>query len=953
MPEVVNRKSLTLNLIQGNRGEEIDIENLKSRLLEVGFRRVGTVEELGEFATRGGILDLWGYGMEYPCRIEFGGDEFVSIREFDPLLQTSIRSCESCDILPMNLRSGKASILDYLPKDALVVLDGVQDARCKMQDGRWKIIYLGEGYIENQRAKMKDGRWRIENGRVDVGAEPSYQGDIRLFISKIKDLKGPDKSPIASGQSRYIGIHSNWNIYVVCENEIQNSRVLELLKQFEVSGIDIVTGDLSSGFILPDAKLAVFTYSDIFGHKVRVREFHPFKGKGERIPDLTSLGIGDYVVHIDRGIGLYQGIEKLKIRNPNSKFQNQKLKDIEMDFLGIKYKDGDKLFVPVQDFHRVERWIGSGERSPELTRLDSGSWERKLARARKGIQDLMGELLSLYAERKVRKGYKFSQDTVWQAELEGSFPYEETEGQMRVISDIKQDMESDYPMERLVCGEVGYGKTEVALRAAFKVVMNGKQVALLCPTTILVEQHLRTFRERFRDFPIRVEELSRFQKRGEQRKIVELLGRGVVDVVIGTHRLLSKDIKFSALGLLIIDEEHRFGVAQKERLKHIKKDVDILSLTATPIPRTLYMSLARLRDISRLETPPLGRQPIVTQVWEWDDELIEQAIWRELLRGGQVYFVHNRIESIEGVANIIRGMAPEFKVGVAHAELPERELEEVMLRFLDGEFNVLVTTAIIGSGIDIPNVNTILINRADRFGLADLHQLRGRVGRSARRAYCYLLVPRNLSAQARKRVQAVAMHTELGAGFKLAMRDLEFRGAGNLLGREQHGHIHAVGYELYMGLLEEEMKKMKGEKLEKELEPELKLGVSCYIPDWYADPERKLELYKRLAECRDEGCVLEFERELLDRFGPVPRVVKSLLLAAQVKLLAKKRGVVKVQKLEIRSEKLEGYELIFPRLPERLWFEGKKVLYVNSRKEGIGVGIQVNSLRELKELLKR
>ncbi len=907
LPEVVNRKSLIVN-----RRTEIDMDDLVQRLSGFGFKRVGTVEEIGEFAVRGGILDLWGYGMKNPMRIEWFGDEITSIREFDSFMQTSLNQKEEIKILSMNLKSGGASIVNYLSEDTLLVSDGIQ-----FQDtNRANTIHLREGY--------------------PVNSESSYQGNIRVFTNTIKELKA-----------------KKFKIFITCENKTQDLRVLEILNREllirsnekltqdesdnlhnhkAIQNIEVRRGSLSSGFILPDAKLAVFTYSDILGYKIRLRrQLHPFIGSGVSIQDLTTLKTGDFIVNIDRGIGIYQCLERVEVDNN------------KMDCLVILYKGGDKLYVPVDKFNLIERWVGSNG-NPELTKLDSSAWERKKERIKKGIQDLTREFLALYAERKIRKGYQFSPDTIWQSELEVKFPYEETEGQLEVIEKVKQDMESEYPMEHLVCGEVGYGKTEVALRAAFKAVMNEKQVAILCPTTILVEQHIRTFRDRLADFPVRVEQLSRFQNKKEQQKIVELLGNGVIDIVIGTHRLNSKDVNFKDLGLLIIDEEHKFGVLQKEKLKHMRKNLDILSLTATPIPRSLHMSLAGIREISEIKTPPIGRKPIVTKVSFWDENLIEQAILREVESGGQVYFLHNRIKSIEAIANVIQRMNSKFEIGIAHAELSVRELERVMFKFLNKEINVLITTAIIGSGIDIPGVNTIIINRADRFGLAELHQLRGRVGRSEKHAYCYLIVSRHMAMEAKKRIQVIAMHTELGAGFKIAMRDLEMRGTGNLLGKEQHGYIHTLGYELYTKLLEETIRTMKGEKIEKEIEPELKLGVNCYIPDSYVDPRRKLTLYKRLAGFRDETCIDTFKDELIDRFGKLPDSVKSLLLVAQIKILARKRKIIKIQNTN-------GYEFIFAKLPDELWFNKNKISYVEPRKEGIGIGIQVKNLDELKKVL--
>jgi transcription-repair coupling factor (superfamily II helicase) len=890
-----------------DREQQIGLDMFVRKLDEVGFNRVGTVEEIGEFAVRGGIADLWGYGMRFPVRIEWAADGIESIREFDPLLQTSIAALEEITVMPMNCDRGNAAIRDYVSDDVLVILDEIPNAKPAVRDGG--LICLGEGH--------------------SVGALPSYQGNMRVFRDVMERLIG-------------------YNVFVICDNEAGESRINSIFGMWNhpeqgdpsVAKPEVKIGRISSGFILADAKLAVFSYADIFGHKVRIKSRHPFKGRGVGIEDLTSLHPGDIVVHIDYGIGIYRGLDKLAID------------DSRTDCLIIEYKNGDKLYIPVDKFHLVERWAGPYEHAPGLTTLDSGAWERKKRRAKKRIEDMTKELLSLYAERKLADGYTFSPDTVWQAELESRFPYEETEDQLKVIEEVKQDMESKYPMDRLVCGEVGYGKTEVALRAAFKAVMDGKQVALLCPTTILAEQHFRTFTTRLGEFPVVVEQLSRFRSTVQQKKTIESVQNGRVDIVIGTHRLLSKDVKFKDLGLIVLDEEHRFGVAQKEKLKKMKKSVGILSLTATPIPRTLYMSLTKLRDFSELSTAPRGRQPVITQMSLWDDALIEQALLREVSRGGQVYFVHNRIQSIEIVAEQIRNMHPGFNVRVAHAELSERELERIMMEFMDGDISILVTTAIIGSGIDITRVNTIIIDRADRFGLAELHQLRGRVGRSDKRAYCYLLVPRRLTHDAKKRLQAVMTHTELGAGFKLAIRDLEIRGAGNLLGSEQHGDINAVGYDLYMRLLAEKIRSLKGEKVVERIEPEVRLGVNCYIPDSYVDTGRKLELYKRLAACETLAQIDELEKELADRFGTQPPSVRFLLLGARIKILALKKGIIRIQNRKYGDEQ-NGFEIVFQTLPRDLDFGGEVVEYVNPVDEGVAIGLRLDGVEELKALLEK
>jgi len=823
-------KEIASQILTISKGDSISMEEIINRMDNLGYTRVGTVTERGEIGIRGGIIDIFSFGHKYPLRIEFFGDEIVSIRYFDHITQRSMREILTTDVFPTRLPQGNSSLKDYVKDDVLVTLDGIE-ADFKNS------IYLGNGY--------------------DVGARSSYQGDIRMFKRTLESL-------------------SNYNTFVLCENDGERKRMVELFNDFP---IHVDTAPILAGFILDDIKLAVFTDSDIFGHIKSMRPRHPFKGKGIPLEDLRALHPKDYVVHVDYGIGIYEGLTTIAVDG------------VETDALLITYTDGDKLYVPIDKMKYVERYIGSSAKPPELTRLGRGSWERRKKRVRKGIEEYASKLLMLYAEREMSTGFAFSRDTVWQSELEASFPYEETEDQLKVIDEIKKDMERPQPMDRLVCGEVGYGKTEIALRIAFKTVMDSKQVCFLVPTTILAEQHFRTFKKRLKEFPVKVEILSRFNTKAKERDIIQSVRDGTLDIVIGTHRLLSKDVKFKDLGLLIIDEEHRFGVKQKELLKEKKKEVDCLSLTATPIPRTLYMSLTRIKDFSTLETPPKGRLSIITQVSEWDDGLIENAISKEIARDGQVYFVHNRIESIDPYAHLISRMNPAFKVGVAHGEMKESELERIMLDFLAGNINVLVTTAIIGSGIDIPRVNTIIMNRADRFGLAELHQLRGRVGRSNRRAHCYLIVPHKITEDARRRLSAITTFTELGSGLKLALRDLEIRGAGNLLGREQHGHIQSIGYELYTKLLEEAVKRLRGEKLEEKVEPTLRFDVDAYIPDTYADPERKIGLYKRLASFVNLQEVKEFKHELIDRFGHLSHPVESLILSNEIRIIASELGI--------------------------------------------------------------
>jgi transcription-repair coupling factor (superfamily II helicase) len=671
------------------------------------------------------------------------------------------------------------------------------------------------------------------------------------------------------------------DVWILCDTQQHRDRLEELLApgpaRFEV-------GNLAAGFECPEIGLAVLTDHEIFQRTRRHSARRRFS-RGISLKELLAMGPGDYVVHIDHGIGIYRGITRLQVNGQ------------ETDCMHIEYAGGGKLYVPVDQLDRVQRYSAEEGIRPQLSRLGSGQWQKTKARVKKSVKEMAAQLLRTYAIRKSRPGYAFGPDTVWQAEMEASFPYEETPDQAQAIEDVRRDMERPVPMERLICGDVGYGKTEVALRAAFKAAMDGKQVAILVPTTLLAQQHYETFRERLEKYPVRVELLSRFRSPKEQREVVEGLRKGTVDIVIGTHRLLQKDVSFKDLGLLIVDEEHRFGVAHKERLKQLKAEVDFLSMTATPIPRTLHMALMGAMDMSIIRTPPRDRRPIQTEIVEFREDVIAYALMREADRGGQSFFVHNRVESIEAMANYIRRIVPHLRVAVAHGQMRERQLERVMKAFLDGEYDVLVATMIIEAGLDMPNVNTILINRVDTFGLAQLYQLRGRVGRSSRKAYAYLLVPSNkvLTEAAQKRLKAIEEFEDLGSGFQLAMRDLEIRGAGNILGAEQHGFIVNVGFDLYTRLLEEAVRELKGLPAPERIEARIVTDLEAYFPDDYVpDTKEKMNLYKSLADTTSMEQVDELAKEIEDRFGRLPPQGENLVELRRLRILASQAGVSSV-----------------------------------------------------------
>ena len=891
-------------------------------VLEVGgYRRVNQVTDRGEYSLRGHLLDLFPpksvlsrvEESDLPVRAEFFGDEVLELRAFDPTTQRSVRPVEQVSILPVievpltgegcqQALEEPADLLQYVAPDAVWVLvdqAGLQAAARDFAEHGLRashhiptvppLVKGGAGGFSHldwsdfeQRLSLRP-RILLEEffpahsltGGAAIGFQvrtiTAYRGRMMELIRDLEEWRR---------QSR--------RIHLVCRSEAQGRRLAEVLKEHDVAasldpgmalpgGITILAGELSGGFHLDEASLTYITESEIFG----TRHIPPRRLRPKEVSPLASyqdLAYGDFVVHEDHGIGLYKGLRQLAAG------------ETEGDYLLIVYADHAKLYVPTSKLHLVYRYAGADGNSPALDRLGSASWTKAKERVRASIREMAQELLTLYAARHVVKGHAFPPDTPWQREFEAGFPYEETSGQLRAIADAKADMERDRPMDRLICGDVGYGKTEVAMRAAFKAVMGGKQVAVLVPTTVLALQHFRTFSERFGNFPIKVEMLSRFRSRTEQGDVLRGVRDGIVDIVIGTHRLLQKDVHFRDLGLLVVDEEHRFGVAAKERMKQIRRQVNVLTLTATPIPRTMYMSMLGVRDISTIETPPEDRLSIRTTIARFDQAVIKEAIEQELDRGGQVFFVHNRVESIHSVARLIKQLVPRARLAVAHGKLPEERLERIMCDFYNGTFDVLLCTTIIESGLDVGAANTIIIDRADALGLAQLYQLRGRVGRDKHRAYAYLLVPEDamLSEVAKKRLQAIAELTELGSGFKVAARDLEIRGAGNLLGPEQHGQIAAVGFDLYCRLIESTVRELKGEVAAEPVEPSIRLEAAGYVPEAYVeDPNVRLQLYKRLAALTSTQEVSALREELIDRFGEPPHEAERLLTAMALKILAR------------------------------------------------------------------
>ena len=880
----------------GGRGPG-GLTDVVSRLSAMGYARVPTVTEVAQFSVRGGILDVYGFGMAAPTRVEWSGDEIVSLRPFDLDSQRSGGDgIERVTILPARSEEPisavgaqqaaplqRQSLSELLPTDALLVLAG-ESALQQEVDRVWA---EAEHHLEIARRLGEAPPARAE---ILVAPE-QWRRALETFARVALDAPGEAmRFPLAPPEPVDRDIKRLRRLVlagpptvILCDNEGQLERLEELL------GADAATlaiGALDGGFVLPS--LRVLTDHEIFRRARRLRRPRRYR---EASPTAAARALqqGDYVVHLEHGIGLYRGIQTIAVGAEGG----------TLEVAVVEYEGGDRLNVPLYRLDQLEpyRAAGNGDAPPpKLHRLGATTWQRQRDKTRAAIRQMAAELLDLYARRQLVTGFAFPPDTAWQRELESAFLYEDTPDQRRASEEVKRDMERARPMDRLLVGDVGYGKTEVALRAAFKAVQVGKQVAVLAPTTILAEQHGRTFRERLADYPVRIEVLSRFRGPSDTRRVVQGLERGEVDLVIGTHRLLSRDVRFHDLGLLIVDEEHRFGVRHKERLKALKLAVDVLTLTATPIPRTLHLSLAGLRDLTLLETPPKDRSPVLTFIEPWDDALIEEALARELDRAGQVYFVHNRIETIDTIAERVRTLAPpRARIAVAHGRLKEAQLDDVMARFVRAEVDILVSTMIVESGLDVPNANTMIVNRADQFGLAQLYQLRGRVGRSHRRAYCYLLAPDLVDADAEERLRVLEHHTDLGAGYRIALRDLELRGAGNLLGGEQSGHAQAVGFDVYLRWLQETVEALKGDGTAgpgKGVPPEVVFDRPAHLPDEYVpDAAAKLDLYRRLARAERPCEIQAVREELRDRFGPLPDPAQRLLLVSELRALGAQAGL--------------------------------------------------------------
>jgi transcription-repair coupling factor (superfamily II helicase) len=929
LPGSISAASFSLH-----RGTTNSLEQLVEKLIAAGYQRISQVNTRGQFAVRGGILDVYSWQAQLPVRVEFWGDEIASLREFDIDTQTSVRDLAGVDVLlgtPAELNGKVRHYIrpDHVPIDIEPLAESKIPANSGTPETVSSHIVISEGWIEQ-------GAEDFSAAFVDCGVGEFALGDFMLVEAK---------------RAQFIARLDEWRrnrarvvIYFQTEGELERFR--EIVGEAPLAGVQLAEGTLVRGFCFPDANLVVLSAAELFGrfasHAVRRLQRAERLTRHRAQIDFSELNEGDFVVHLEHGVGRFLGLIKLPEvdgRTPTSSAPPElhplQVAVVEKEVLALEFADNAKLYVPLEQAYLVSRYIGVGKKSPALSSLADAKWARAKRTAAASIFDYAGKMLALQAEREIHTGHAFGPDTKWQLEFEHSFPFRETPDQRKAIIDTKLDMELSRSMDRLICGDVGFGKTEVAIRAAFKAVMEGKQVAVLAPTTVLAQQHFEVFRQRMLDYPVRIEMLSRFRSPGEQKKVLQLLRQGGVDIVIGTHRLISGDVVFKDLGLVVIDEEQRFGVLHKEKFKELFKLVDVLTLSATPIPRTLYLSLVGIKDMSTIETPPLNRLPVETVVCGYDERIIRDAINRELERQGQVFFLHNRVHSIERVREKIVDLCPAARVEIGHGQMDADELETIMARFVAGQIDVLVCTTIIESGLDIPNANTIIIDRADRFGLADLYQLRGRVGRAEHKAYAYLLLPREMMSigAARKRINAIKQYSSLGAGFRIAMRDLEIRGAGSILGLAQSGHISAVGFDLYCQLLKQAVAQLKGEKAGLRLEVEIRMDfvatneadfsappsnpfqaggllgkttpltrVPAFIPASYiSDTTLRIQAYRHLAEVTTLEQLQRLRRDWRDRFGKSPPAVENLFLLNEIKLAAAKSGVTRV---EVRDRKL-------------------------------------------------
>jgi len=946
MDALIPLEEMKKRIISLKLGDVVDFEQLKKDMILLGYDREEQIEGPGQFAVRGGIMDVYPLTEEVPIRVELWGDEIDSIRTFDVESQRSIENLEEMVIYPASdfpeEEFRRVSFLDYFDREnSILFLD--EPAR---------LVERGNGveeeFVQAQANRMESG-YQVSDEEMKLFSTTEIGEKMQGFYGvgfsaldmKCKELKAREVFHL---QTKGVNPYNNsfemltrdlkrlkrtgYRVVLLSGSRTRAKRLAEDLRDYNLSSfysenldrevqdgeIMVTYGHVAEGYEYPMLKFMVISETDIFGKTKKKKKRKTYEG--QKIQNFSELKAGDYVVHENHGLGIYQGIEKIEVDK------------ISKDYMKISYAAGGNLYIPATQLDLIQKYASADAKKPKLNRLGGQEWHRTKTKVRGAVREIAKDLVELYATRQQQEGFVYGEDTVWQKEFEEMFPFEETEDQILAIEETKRDMESKKIMDRLICGDVGYGKTEIAIRAAFKAVQEDKQVVYLCPTTILAQQHYNTFMQRMKEFPVRVDLMCRFRTAAQQKKTIEDTKRGLVDIVIGTHRVLSDDLQFKDLGLLIIDEEQRFGVQHKEKIKKLKENVDVLTLTATPIPRTLHMSLIGIRDMSVLEEAPVDRMPIQTYVMEYNDEMVREAIQRELSRGGQVYYVYNKVKDIDEITARIQKLVPEATVAYAHGQMREHKLENIMLDFINGEIDVLVSTTIIETGLDISNANTMIIHDADQLGLAQMYQLRGRVGRSNRMAYAFLLYRRDklLREVAEKRLAAIREFTDLGSGFKIAMRDLEIRGAGNLLGAEQHGHMEAVGYDLYCKMLNEAVKHLKGELSEESYTTTVDLNVDAFIPASYIPNEyQKLDIYKRIASIENENEMEDMLEELIDRFGDVPKKVQQLLNVALLKALAHsayveaveqkgetvkfvmyERAKVKVEKIPKLLEKYKG-----------------------------------------------
>ena len=984
MDHLAPKESIEEKVLKIQNDSVLKLDEMAERLSDVGYDREVQVEGPGQFAVRGGILDIYPLTEEFPVRIEFWGDEVDSIRTFDVESQRSIENMTEITIYPaVEFPQGKekgVSFLDYFSKeDTILFLDEPVRLVERGQN-------IEEEFMEAQKKRLENGyELEEEEAKIfpvaDILKKINTYSSIGFFALEMK-CRGLEVRESYEIQAKSVNPYNNsfemltqdlkrlkrngYRVVLLSGSRTRAKRLAEDLRDYNLSSYygeelerevkpgEIMTayGYIAEGYEYPMLKFTVIAESDIFGKRKKKKKRKTYEGR--KIQSFSELKPGDYVVHENHGVGIYQGIEKIVVDK------------ISKDYMKISYAQGGNLYIPATQLDLIQKYAGSDSKKPKLNRLGTQEWTKTKAKVRGAVKEIAKDLVELYAARQNQDGFVYGEDTVWQKEFEEMFPYEETEDQLLAINAVKKDMESHKIMDRLICGDVGYGKTEIAIRAAFKAVQENKQVVYLVPTTILAQQHYNTFCQRMKDFPVRVDLMCRFRTPAQQRDTIQNLKRGLVDIVVGTHRVLSDDIEYKDLGLLIIDEEQRFGVQHKEKIKKLKKNVDVLTLTATPIPRTLHMSLIGIRDMSVLEEAPQDRLPIQTYVMEYNDEMVREAIERECARNGQVYYVYNRVEDIAEVTAHIQKLVPELNVSFAHGQMKEHELEKIMYDFINGDIDVLVSTTIIETGLDISNVNTMIIHDADRLGLSQLYQLRGRVGRSGRMAYAFLLYRKDklLKEIAEKRLAAIREFTDLGSGFKIAMRDLEIRGAGNLLGAEQHGHMEAVGYDMYCKMLNEAVKHLKGELSEEDtFTTALDVNVDAYIPDSYIPNEyHKLDIYKRIAAIESEEEMDDMIEELIDRFGDIPKKVELLLEVARLKNLAHQAYVTEVtqkgvtytfrmyEKAKIHVERIPD---LLKQFPEDLSFKAdiSDPKFIYQRKKKTKRGEVENPIEVVKKVL--